>query len=141
MKKLLVLFLLLSGMGLAQQTTVNGSEHPELIPDEAAARAVFSVHSMYGCPTAKPDCDVAAVVANTEKHHAKLNLSAADHAIYDAAMQAHLNSNKQNASAVMAGLTSTLSPDGLAKLKAFIQSEKAHMQYHTQQPIYQGGAQ
>jgi len=59
MKKLFVLFLLLSGMGFAQQTTVNGSEHPELIPDSAAAIAVFSVHSMYGCLTAKADCDIA----------------------------------------------------------------------------------
>ena len=138
MKKLLVLVLLLSGMGFAQQTTVNGSEHRGLIPDEAAARAVFSVHSMYGCPTAKPDCDVATVIANTEKHHAKVNLSPADHAIYDAAMQALFN-NPKSAATAFSSLLPTLSADGQAKLKAFIQSEKAHMQYHTQPPIPQEG--
>lgn len=138
MKKLLLLFLLLPGTGFAQQTTINGREHPELIPDEAAARAVFSVHSMYGCPTAKADCDVAAVVANTEKHHAKLNLSPADHDIYDAAMQALFN-NPKSLTTAFASLLPTLSADGQAKLKAFIQSEKAHMQYHTQPPIPQEG--
>lgn len=136
MKKVLVLFLLLSSVGLAQQTTVNGSEHPELIPDEAAARAVFGVHSMYGCPTAKADCDVAAVVANTEKQHAKLNLSAADHAIYDAAMQAFFNNKSARASAYST-LLSALSIDGQTKLKAFIQAEKVHMQYHTQPAVAQ----
>ena len=50
MKKLLLLLLLLPGAGFAQQTTINGSEHPELIPEEAAARAVCSVHSMYDTP-------------------------------------------------------------------------------------------
>lgn len=140
MKKLLVLVLLLSGVGFAQQTTINGREHPELIPDEAAVQAVFSVHSMYGCPTAKADCDIAAVVANTEKHHAKLNLSAADHAIYDAAMQAYFAGGKKNVAAAMTGLLS-LSAEGQAKLKAFIQSEKARMQYHVQPAIPQGGSQ
>jgi hypothetical protein len=128
MKKLLVLFLLLSGMGFGQQTTINGSEHPELIPDSAAARAVFNVHSMFGSP---------ADTANTEKQHAKLNLSPADHAIYDAAMQAHFNNKRRNSSATMAGLLSTLSPDGKAKLLAFIQAEKKGMQYHTQPAVAQ----
>jgi hypothetical protein len=122
MKKLLLLFLLLPAMGLAQQTTINGTEHPELIPDEAAARAVFSVHSMFDSP---------ANIANAEKHHAKIGFSPADHAIYDAAMQAHFNNKKQHAAVTMRGLLSTLSPDGQAKLKAFIQAEKARMQYKT----------
>ncbi|MGC2323087.1 MAG: hypothetical protein WA463_10695, partial [Terriglobales bacterium] len=61
MKKLLLLLLLLPGAGFAQQTTINGSEHPELIPDAAAAQAVFGVHSMYDTP---------ANIANTERHHA-----------------------------------------------------------------------
>jgi len=78
------------------------------------------------------------VVANTEKHHAKLNLSPADHAIYDAAMQALFNNPKSLATA-LSSLLPTLSADGQAKLKAFIQSEKAHMQYHTQPPIPQEG--
>jgi hypothetical protein len=128
----LLLLLLLPVLAFTQQTTINGSEHPELIPDVAAAQAVFSVHSMYKTP---------ADIANTEKHHAKLNLSPADHAIYDAAMQAHFNSKRRNAAATMTGLLSTLSPDGQTKLKAFIQSEKAHMQYHTQPPIPQEVAQ
>ena len=79
--------------------------------------------------------------ANTEKHHAKVGFSAADHAIYDAAMQAYFNNRKHGAAATMTGLLSTLSPDGQAKLKAFIQAEKAHMQYHTQPPIPQEVAQ
>ena len=128
MKKLLLLFLLLPNVGFAQQTTVTGSEHPELIPDSAAARAVFNVHSMFGSP---------ANAANTEKQHAKLNLSPADHALYDAAMQAHFSNKKRHAAATMTGLLSALSPDGQAKLKAFIQSEKAHMQYHAQQAVAQ----
>lgn len=132
MKRLLLLFLLLPIIGFAQQTTINGSDHPELIPDAAATAAVFSVHSMY---------KTAADVTNTEKQHAKLGLSAADHAIYDAAMQAHFADKKQHAAAVMTGLMSTLSPDGQAKLKAFIQAEKTHMQYHTQPAIPQEVAQ
>ncbi len=78
MRKLLVPFLLLSAMALAQQITINGNEHPELIPDEAAASAVFSVHSMFDTP---------ADSTNTEKHHAKVGLSEQDRAAYYAAMQ------------------------------------------------------
>jgi len=127
MKKLLVLLLLLSGVGFAQQTTVNGSEHPELIPDSAAAMAVFSVHSMFDTP---------ANIANTERHQAKLNLAPADHAIYDAAMQALFNNPKSQATA-FSSLLPILSADGQAKLKAFIQAEKVHMQYHTQPAVAQ----
>jgi len=128
MKKLLLLFLLLSGVGLAQQTTINGSEHPELIPDAAATQAVFKVHSMLDTP---------AKIASAAKQQAKIGLSPADLAAYQAAMQTYFAANKQNASATMAGLLSTLSPDGQAKLKAFIQSEKKTMQYHTQPAVAQ----
>ena len=132
MKKLLLLLLLVPAVGFAQQSTINGSEHPELIPDAAAIQAVFSVHSMFA---------TSADAALAEKHHAKLNLSPGDHAIYDAAMQAHFNASRKNAASVMTGLLSSLSPDGQAKLKAFIQSEKRHMQYHVQPPVPQEVAQ
>jgi len=127
MKKLLLLFLLLSGMGFAQQTTINGSEHPELIPDSAAALAVFSVHSMFGTP---------ANAANTAKHQAKIGLSAPDLAAYNAAMLAYHSNPKQPPT--LAQMQTALSADGYSKLLAFIRSEKAHMQYHTQPPIPQG---
>jgi len=128
MKKLLLLFLLLPAVGFTQQTTVNGNEHPEGIPDSAAAMAVFSVHSMFDTP---------ANIANAEKHHAKLNLSPADHAVYDAAMQALFNNPRSRTEEAYTNLLATLSPDGRDKLKAFIQAEKRHMQYHTQPPIPQ----
>lgn len=132
MKKLLLLFLLLPGAGFAQQATINGSEHPELIPDSAAALAVFSVHSMFGS---------AAVNTNTEKQHAKIGLSAADHAIYESAMQAHFNArsarNRSAQTATFGHLLATLSADGQARLKAFIRAEKKSMQYHVQEPIEQ----
>lgn len=126
MKKLLVLFLLLSGVVFAQQTTVDGREHPELIPDDAAARAVFSVHSMFDTP---------ANTANTAKHQAKIGLSAADLAAYNAAMLAYRSNPKQPPT--LAQMQTALSAEGYSKLLAFIRSEKAHMQYHTQPPIPQ----
>jgi hypothetical protein len=79
--------------------------------------------------------DTPANAANAEKHHAKLNLSAADHAIYDAAMQAFANSPKGRT--VARSLLSRLSADGQAKLKAFMQAEKVHTQYHTQPAVAQ----
>jgi hypothetical protein len=126
MKKLLVLFLLLSGMGFAQQTTVNGSTHPELIPDSAAALAVFSVHSMFDAP---------ANAANTAKHQAKIGLSAPDLAVYNAAMLAYHSNPKQPPT--LAQMQTALSADGYSKLLAFIRSEKNRMQYHTQPAVAQ----
>ena len=136
MKRLLMLFLLLlPALAFAQQqTTVNGSQHPELIPDSAAAMAVFSVHSMYKNPTD---------IANTEKHHAKIGFNTVDHAIYDSAMQAYFNAvmshNPSAMTATASNLNLTLSADGQTKLKAFIQREKARMQYHIQPAIPQEG--
>lgn len=108
----------------AQPVTIDGSAHPELIPDAAAVRAILGTHANF---------KDAASIANAEKLHAKIGFSVADHAVYDAALQVHFNTKKQNPAAVVyANLLRTLSPDGQAKLKAFIQGEKAHMQYHTQ---------
>jgi len=125
MKQLLISLLILSGLGFAQQvTTIKGPEHPELIPDEAAAIAVFGVHSDTADTT------------NTEKHHAKLQLVPDDHAIYDAAMatfrQPKSRGNTYN------NLIQRLSPNGQAKLRWFIQSEKAHMQYQIHPPQQHG---
>jgi hypothetical protein len=114
-----------------QPVTIDGSVHPELIPDDAAAFAVFSVHSKFGFP---------ATNANTEKHHAKIGLSTADHATYEAAMQM-LHNNKSARAATFTNLLKLLSPDGQAKLKAFIQAEKRTMQFHRQEPIPQEVAQ
>ncbi|MFZ3213602.1 MAG: hypothetical protein WA188_19015 [Terriglobales bacterium] len=124
-----MLFLLLSGVGFAQQTTINGSEHPELIPDSAAALAVFSVHSMFDTP---------ANAANTAKQQAKIGLSAADVAVYNAAMLAYFNSNPKQPPTLIQ-MQAALSADGYTKLLAFVRSEKTHMQYHTQPPIPQEG--
>ena len=131
MKKLLLLFPLLAAIGFAQQTTINGSQHPELIPDDAAARAVFSVHSMFSTP---------ADAANTTKQQAKIGLSAADLAAYNAAMLASFNNPKQPPP-TLAQMQTALSADGYTRLLTFVRSEKAHMQYHTQAPILQGGSQ
>ncbi len=112
---------------IAQPVTIDGAVHPELIPDEAAALAVFSVHSMFGS---------AAVNANTEKHHAKIGLSDADRVIYHAAMQL-FHSDKASRPRAYQSVMSSLSFDGQSKLKAFIQAEKRNMHYHLQQPIPQ----
>jgi len=130
MKWLAMLLLLLAASGFAQQTTIDGGQQPALIPDDAAARAVFSVHSMFAAP---------ADATNTAKQQAKIGLSAADLAIYNAAMLAYFNSNPKQ-SPTLAQMQSALSADGYSKLLAFIRSEKAHMQYHTQPPIPQGGS-
>lgn len=131
MKRLLLLFLL-PAVALAQRTTVDGSTNPVGIPDEAAARAVFSVHSMFGTP---------ADIGNSAKQRDKIGLSVADRVIYDAAMQAHYSAIQGNDGAAQAatlnGLNQTLSADGQAKLKAFIQKEKVSMHYVTQRAIVQ----
>ena len=139
MKSVLLLLLTLALATLAgaqtsssnQPVTIDGSVHPELIPDEAAAFAVFSVHSKFGS---------AATNANTERHHAKLGLSEADHATYLAAMQT-FHDNKSARTVTLTNLLKLLSPDGQAKLKAFIQAEKRTMQYHRQEPTPQEVAQ
>lgn len=136
MKFIAIVFLLI--LALAPHSTaqtpaseepisVDGSVHPELIPDDAAALAVFGVHSMFADPAAE---------ANTEKHHAKIGLSQADHAIYDAAMRSFRNTKGWRTQA-LPNLLNALGPDGQAKLKAFIQSEKRHMHFDRQVPIPQ----
>jgi hypothetical protein len=122
-----VVFAGVSALAFARQTTINGAEHPELIPDQAAASAIFSVHSMFA---------TSADQVNTEKHHAKLNLSPADQVTYDAAMQSFFNRINSHKEAVLTitqstldSLKATLSADGAAKLTAFIKSEKRHMQH------------
>jgi hypothetical protein len=123
MKHLMLSVLLLTGLGLAQQQiiTVRGSEHPELIPDEAAAIAVFGVHSDQ------------ADIANTEKHHAKLQLSIRDHSTYDAAMLVFWRYPEER-SKTYHNLLQQLSPDGEAKLKRIVQNEKVHMQHQIHPP-------
>jgi hypothetical protein len=124
MKKLLLLLLLLPGAGLGQTTTVTGAA----VPDSAAQVAVFAQHCSYAPAKQLTAAQQAAV---TEALHAKIGLSAADHAIYDTVMQAAF-AGTQPLATVYATLSTQLSPAGLALLNNFIQSEKAHMQYHTQ---------
>lgn len=122
MKQLLISLLLLTGLSLAQQViTIRGSEHPELIPDGAAAIAVFGVHSDH------------ANSANTEKDHAKLHLSAHDHSTYDAAMVI-FSRYPEDRGNTYDQLLQELGPDGQAKLKAFLQTEKHRMQYQVHPP-------
>ncbi len=97
-----------------------------MIPDSAAALAVFSVHSMFDTP---------ANAANTAKHQAKIGLSATDLAVYNAAMLAYHNNPKQPPT--LAEMQTALSADAYGKLLAFIRSEKSHMQHHTQPAVAQ----
>ena len=122
MKQLLISLTLFTELALAQQViTVRGSEHPELIPDETAAIAVFVVHSdQYNA-------------ANTEKHHAKLGFSARDHSTYDAAMTI-LGRYPEDRNDTYNQLLQQLSPDGQAKLEKFIQTEKHRMQHQIHPP-------
>lgn len=146
------LLLLLTPSGFAQNPTqTNGRLHPELIPDTAAYRAVFLMHSHL--PSEQE-------IQRSELFHARLSFTVADHKLYDRALsdfrrqydalvQSHDSFVTSGASAnleemrlqdaayrqsisMLVGttrlqLTRELSKDGLSKLSAFVQSEKSHM--------------
>lgn len=73
---------------------------------------------------------------DTEKHHDKIGFSAEDHTIYHAALQGFAHDAKGRQQSYQTLLT-TLSPEGQAKLRKFIQAEKARMQYRAQEVIEQ----
>jgi hypothetical protein len=136
MKTLLCVLVLLWTAFAFAQTRVDGSEHPELIPDDAAICAVFSVHSRYGD---------ASETENSEKTHEKIGFSDVDHSAYDqvmhemndtreAALRDQQNGGKAGLKPMQAKeandkLQKSLSPEGKAKLDKFIQDEKRHMVY------------
>ena len=61
--------------GLAQTATrIDGRQHPELIPDNAAYRSVFMMQSHF---------ETTEAAARSEQLQANIGLTAADHQLYD----------------------------------------------------------
>jgi hypothetical protein len=147
------LVLLAASCGLAQDATrIDGRQHPELIPDNAAYRSVFLMHSHF---------QTQEETSRSEQFHARIGYTAADHQVYDELlrnfrqqyeilMRTHNAFVDGNVSAASVGdlqkevsetrqslsrlveaartqLASGMSQAGLAKLDAFVQSEKTHM--------------
>lgn len=139
--------------GSAQTATrIDGSQHPELIPDNAGYRSVFMMQSHF---------ETAAATARSEQLQGNIGLPAADHQIYletlknfrqqyelvinthnafvdantaSAAvtdLQKEVSNTRQSISrlveATRAQLAAGLSKEGAAKLDAYVQSEKTHM--------------
>lgn len=150
---LLALLLLALSCGLAQSPTrIDGRQHPELIPDNTAYRAVFLMHSHSAS---------AEETARSEQLHALIGLNGADHIVYDtmlkdfrarydeivqthdafvvsntasaaiADLQAEVAATRRSISALVqverGRLQSEMSSEGLSKLAAFVQGEKTHM--------------
>ncbi len=155
MKIRLLLGLLLLGVccGSAQTATrIDGRQHPELIPDNAAYRSVFLMQSHF---------ETAEATARSNQLQNNIGLSAADRQLYlqtlknfrqqyeiltnthnafvdantasasIADLQKEVSGTRQSLSrlveATRAQLTAGLSKQGTAQLDAFVQSEKAHM--------------
>ena len=139
--------------GVAQTATrIDGRQHPELIPDNAAYRSVFMMQSHF---------ETSAATARSEQLQGNIGLTAADHQLYDevlrnfrqqyemliqthnafvdantasatvADLQKEVSNTRQSISrlveATRSQLAAGLSKEGLAKLDAFVQSEKTHM--------------
>ena len=139
--------------GLAQTATrIDGRQHPELIPDNAAYRSVFMMQSHF---------DTSEATARSEQLQRNIGLTAADQQLYEevlknfrqqyetvinthnafvdtntasgsvAELQKEVSDTRQSISrlveATRAQLATGLSKEGIAKLDAFVQSEKARM--------------
>jgi len=102
------------------------------VPDDQAARAVFSVHSHYS--QVERNGSVTDLTSVVEKGHARIGFSAADHAIYDQAMSDIRNKNRKIGD-TYAWLMANLSAEGQDKLNQFIQKEKRMMRSIIQTPI------
>ena len=77
MKRILAFALILLGASFlpAQQLTrIDGMQHPELIPDKAARRAIFLMHSHFSTNQEN---------TRSEQLHANIGLTVADHEVYD----------------------------------------------------------
>jgi hypothetical protein len=154
MKVLSAVFLLLGALSLAgaqDATRIDGRQHPELIPDVAAYRAVLLMHSHF---------ETEEDTARTEQLHNRIGLSPADHQIYDEVLKhlrqqydsrvgihdasvdslsnASIQEMRDEASAVRKSLSALVEPagtelgarmttQGVARLGAFVESEKTHM--------------
>jgi hypothetical protein len=147
------MLLLTAGCALAQTATrIDGRQHPELIPDTAAYRSVFlmqshfdtaemaarseqlqgniglsaSDHQLY-LQTLKTFRQQYEILINT--HNAFVDAKTASATIAD--LQQEVSGTRQAISrlveATRAQLAAGLSKPGVAKLDAFVQSEKTHM--------------
>ena len=146
------LLLLAAACGVAQNATrIDGRHHPELIPDKAAYRAVLLMqshfatteeiarseqfHSRLGLTAADHTAydqilvDFRQQYDNLVRTHDKFIDSSASSSIED--MRQEIASFRQSLSALVQSvrnqLAAQMSKEGLARLDAFIQSEKAHM--------------
>ena len=150
---LIGVLLLTACCGFGQSATrIDGRQHPELIPDNAAYRSVFLMQSHF---------ETAEAVARSEQLQGNIGLTAADHQLYIqtlknfrqqyealinthnafvdanttsatvADLQNEVSGTRQSISrlveATRAQLASGLSKEGLAKLDAFVQSQKTQM--------------
>lgn len=150
---LIGVLLLSACCGFAQTATrIDGRQHPELIPDTAAYRSVFLLHSHF---------ETSEATARSEQLQGNVGLSAADHQLYlqtlknfrqqyevlinthnafidantasasIADLQKEVSETRQSVSrlveATRAQLAAGLSKAGAARLDAFVQSEKLHM--------------
>ena len=59
-------------------TRIDGRQHPELIPDNAAYRSVFLMHSHF---------ETTEAAARSEQLQGNIGLTAADHQLYDQALK------------------------------------------------------
>ncbi|MFZ0707828.1 MAG: hypothetical protein WAM71_19675 [Candidatus Korobacteraceae bacterium] len=150
---ILGVLLLSACCGFAQTATrIDGRQHPELIPDNAAYRSVFMMQSHF---------ETSEAAARSEQLQGNIGLSAADHQLYlqtlknfrqqyetlinthnafvdtntasasIADLQKEVSGTRQSVSrlveATRGQLAAGLSKAGAARLDAFIQSEKTHM--------------
>lgn len=147
------LVLLLSVCGSAQNATrIDGRQHPQLIPDNAAYRTVFLMHSHFETQQA---------ATRSEQFHALIGFAAADHQAYDEVLRnfrqqydhqveshnAFVDSASSSSSiqeireevsnarkslsmlveTARAEMAARMTKEGTAKLDAFVQSEKTRM--------------
>jgi hypothetical protein len=153
LRRLIGMLLLGACCGIAQTATrIDGRQHPELIPDNAAYRSVFMMQSHF---------ETSEAAARSEQLQGNIGLTPADHQLYDevlknfrqqyemliqthntfvdantasasvADLQKEVSDTRQSISrlveATPAQLAAGLSKEGLATLDAFVQSQKTQM--------------
>jgi len=134
MKSLALFLALLPALMAAQRATINGGQHPELIPDSVAYRVVLIAHSRNSTP---------AEAAASEAKRGRIGLSSAGLAQYGNILtnfrtQYDALANTQAPGPTVAAAISALvartrselanlpAPDAAAFAR-FVQAEKAHM--------------
>ncbi len=121
---------------LAKRTVqVNGSEHPELIPDDKAAVAVFTLHSAFTKHTAHAIDRVKLTGQDRAAYEQVLHQLKTDR---DQAYEMHGKlkvlkdkdfKTKASAPYLLGKLKNTMSAEGYKKLTDFISQEKGLMTY------------